>query len=229
MQEPVVVVFDLETTGLKPETADVLEVAAEEVVAGPSAATARAFHERCRPPDGLVPERITELTGIASEDVRDAAPPAEVVARFWAWVAACGAGGPLVLVGHNALGFDLRFLQKYGPPPGSAAVVAASATDAASEAMPSPAVQAFGPVHVFDTLMFARHLDGAGPYAKGYKQTQLYNAAFGRPPAGAHTALGDVRALRALCEKRGWMAEAAAACIPKEEGAERYSWARRVL
>jgi hypothetical protein len=194
----VVVVFDLETTGLRPEKgAEILEVAAAELsvdqdgaVQGIATDPAARFFERCRPLAGAVPPFITELTGIHWEAVENADSPAVVVGRFFDWLQERRV---TTLVGHNAIGFDVRFLKAHL----GAAPVAVSASVAPAPANPTI-------LHVFDTHLFARHEDGAGPYVKGYKQTDLYRAAFDEAQPNQHTAMGDITGLARLIGKRGW-------------------------
>ena len=210
-----VVVFDLETTGLRPETgAEILEVAAAELVfdddglcRGASDAPEARFYERCRPAAGHITPFIQNLTGIAWDAVKDADPPAAVVPRFFEWLRDRQV---TTLVGHNAIGFDIRFLRQYAAPPPE--IVAASASGKRSPES--------SPLTVFDTLIFARHEDGAGPYAKGYRQSDLYLAAFDEPQPDQHTAMGDVTGLSRLIGHRGW------ASAIQEEGTDK--WVQKV-
>ena len=95
------VAFDLETTGLKPTTADIIEVAGIKfTLEGEEVGTFQQFAN----PGYRVPVEITEITGITTETLAEARPPFEVVCEFMIW-----AGGDPVLVAHNAP-FDAAFL-----------------------------------------------------------------------------------------------------------------------
>jgi len=191
------VVFDLETTGLHPTRgSEILEIAAAVLLPDGSISDAPTgrFHERCCPVAGEIPPKITELTGLKWTDVADAAPPCEVVPRFCAWLRAVDA---VTLVGHNAIGFDMRFLQE-------ATVKEVAASTLAEEGAGQE--RAKGIVAVFDTHLYARHEDGAGPYVKGYRQTDLYSAAFSESQPDQHTAMGDVAGLaRLIAHRNGWL------------------------
>lgn len=94
------IVFDLETTGLKPAEEEITEIAATLVEGG---AVIDSFQTYVNPHKPIPPE-ITELTGISDETVRDAPELADAVSRFFAFA------GDDVLVAHNA-GFDISFLR----------------------------------------------------------------------------------------------------------------------
>ena len=94
------VVFDLETTGLKPTTEEITEIAAVLVREGE---IRDSFQTYVNPHKPISPE-ITELTGISDETVADAPDLPEALDKFFAFL------GDRVLVAHNA-GFDLSFLK----------------------------------------------------------------------------------------------------------------------
>ncbi|MEW6307739.1 MAG: PolC-type DNA polymerase III [Bacillota bacterium] len=100
LEEHSYVVVDLETTGLKPGTDEIIELGAVRVQAGRIAAQ---FHALVRP-DRELPAGIVALTGITPEELaREGVPREEAIqglARFCE--GAC-------LAAHNA-GFDLAFL-----------------------------------------------------------------------------------------------------------------------
>jgi DNA polymerase III epsilon subunit family exonuclease len=93
------VVFDLETTGLRPGSARLCEIGAVEVR---QLELAGRFQSLANPGARLQPG-IAELTGIRDEDLRRAPPVAAVVRQFLAFAS------DAVLVAHNAR-FDLAFL-----------------------------------------------------------------------------------------------------------------------
>jgi DNA polymerase III epsilon subunit family exonuclease len=113
------VVVDLETTGLSPETARILEIAAVRVRA---LEPAGKFESLVRPP-GPLSHAIADLTGIDDAMVADA-PDAHFVLRgFLSWFERTG---PAPFVAHNArfdAGFVKRALEDVGLPPLAAPVL----------------------------------------------------------------------------------------------------------
>lgn len=95
------IAVDLETTGLSPEQDHIIEIGALKYREGECV---EKFSRLVKPPVSISP-RITEITGIDDEMVRDAAP-IELV-----WSAFCEfAKEEDVLLGHN-LKFDYSFLK----------------------------------------------------------------------------------------------------------------------
>ena len=95
------VAFDLETTGLDPTRAEILEVAAIRFT--PGVGESDRFHSLVRPQKGI-PRAAQKVHGIRNRDVRHAPPIQEVLGRFLEWL-----GPSPVLVAHNAP-FDTAFL-----------------------------------------------------------------------------------------------------------------------
>lgn len=96
------IVFDLETTGLSPAYAEIIEIGAIKVSGGKKV---DVFHSYVRPICGI-PLKITALTGIKPSDVADAPDAAAVIADFLRFTAGS------VLVAHNSP-FDCRFISTY--------------------------------------------------------------------------------------------------------------------
>ena len=94
------VAFDLETTGLRPGPDRILEIGALKVEDGDVAATYETFINPCI----CIPPRITELTGITDEMVRESPGAEEAVNGFLEFA------GDGVLLGHNVL-FDYSFMK----------------------------------------------------------------------------------------------------------------------
>lgn len=96
------VVFDLETTGLKPELCEIIEIGAVKLVKGKIVDRFQTFVN-----DGVViPGNITELTGITTEMLQGAPNTREVLTQFHAFCeGAC-------LVAHNAE-FDMGFIRHH--------------------------------------------------------------------------------------------------------------------
>lgn len=97
-----ILIYDLETTGLKPERERIIELAGIKAVNGE---VVGEFQSLANPGIPL-PPIITELTGITAEDLQDA--PAEAIAlqRFIEFGADAEA-----FSGHNIRRFDNRFLE----------------------------------------------------------------------------------------------------------------------
>ncbi|MCE5189212.1 MAG: PolC-type DNA polymerase III [Eubacteriales bacterium] len=97
------VVFDLETTGLKPEQCEIIEIGAVKLENGVVIDRFQTFINS----GGVVPAYITELTGISTDMLAGAPNPREVLTQFHAFAEGC------CLVAHNAE-FDMGFLRYHG-------------------------------------------------------------------------------------------------------------------
>ena len=97
------VVFDLETTGLKPQSAEIIELGAVKVRDGQIIDTMQTFVN-----DGtIIPQNITELTGITTKMIQGAPTTREVLSDFRSFAEGC------TLVAHNA-DFDTGFICYHG-------------------------------------------------------------------------------------------------------------------
>lgn len=101
------VVFDIETTGLKPEHCDIIEIGAVKIRDGEIIDRFQTFING----GVVIPPNITALTGITNDMIADAPPLRDVLERFAAFCNGC------CLVAHNAK-FDVGFIhhhsEKYG-------------------------------------------------------------------------------------------------------------------
>ena len=70
--------FDVETTGLSPESDEIIEIGALKVQDGKVCDRFITFVKPSEP----VSERITEITGITNEMLQDAAPKEKVIPAF---------------------------------------------------------------------------------------------------------------------------------------------------
>lgn len=98
----VFVAFDFETTGLDANTDDIIQAGAVRYVNG---VEVDSFNALAKPYKDIEP-RITNITGISNEDVKNAPSPEIVIHQLIDFID----GAPLVA--HNAP-FDLKFLMKY--------------------------------------------------------------------------------------------------------------------
>lgn len=96
------VIYDLETTGLSPDSDEFIQIAAVRLKSG-SVCPTESFFSYARPRQ-RISSFITSYTGIRNEDVRDAPHPEEVLCGFARWA------GDVTLIAHNGLRFDSKFL-----------------------------------------------------------------------------------------------------------------------
>lgn len=94
--------IDIETTGLGPEKAKIIEIGAVKYVDGEQR---EVFSTLICPQTAGIPERITELTGITDEMVKDAPCETEAMRSLLRFLE-----GETVLLGHN-IPFDFSFLK----------------------------------------------------------------------------------------------------------------------
>lgn len=94
------VVFDIETTGLSPQTCAITEIGAVRYKRGKVGEKFSSFVN----PRVPIPEEIVKLTGITDEMVKDADPIEVVLPKFLEFV------GNDILVAHNA-SFDISFIR----------------------------------------------------------------------------------------------------------------------
>lgn len=95
------IVFDIETTGLSPQTCGITEIGAVRFEAGEVTDVFDTFVNPGMP----IPENIVNLTGITDQMVASAPVPAEAVKSFLEFA------GDSMLVAHNA-NFDISFIRK---------------------------------------------------------------------------------------------------------------------
>ena len=98
------IVYDLETTGINPKTAEIVEIAAHQLSAIGS--TVDKYDTYVKPPGGRIPWSATRVHGIKEEDVKDA-PEIEIVLPEL-----LGFIQDRILVGHNVAEYDNLILAR---------------------------------------------------------------------------------------------------------------------
>ena len=101
MRETEFVIFDIESTGLNPNTETITEIGA---IRWKDGEVLEEFHTYADP-GKPIPPNIVELTGITDEMVAGAPGQKEAIEKFKAFI------GDGILVAHNAAGFDVNFLK----------------------------------------------------------------------------------------------------------------------
>lgn len=107
------VAYDFETTGFCKngfnKKDSIIEVGAIKVVDGKIVETKEfTFQELVKPYKTVVSSKVTEVTGITADDVKDARRMWEVIPDFMSFV------GDSVMVGFNNVNFDAAFLRRAG-------------------------------------------------------------------------------------------------------------------
>lgn len=96
------VIYDLETTGLYPDSDEFIQIAAVKFRDG-KLCSGESFHSYAKP-RRRIPSFIEQYTGVTNSHVRDAARPEEVLREFAAFA------GQATLIAHNGKRFDSKFL-----------------------------------------------------------------------------------------------------------------------
>ena len=102
------VVFDLETTGIGAYD-DIIEIGAVKVTGGEIIEDASfCFRTFVKPMEKKITPKVTELTGITPDDIRDAPSVRDALSAFLDFA------GNHILLGFNCMSFDSRFLKRAG-------------------------------------------------------------------------------------------------------------------
>lgn len=99
-----IVVFDIETTGLDSNTDEIIELGAVKIVDGNILEKFSTFVK----PTKQIPSEVVDLTGITQEMVEGAPPIEYVIKDFYNFTR------DSILCGHNAIGFDIKFIRREG-------------------------------------------------------------------------------------------------------------------
>lgn len=98
------VIYDLETTGVNIKRANIVEIAAKRLnVIGNEV---EKFSRLVKPPGGYIPESVTKIHGISSEDVIDAPSIEMVLPEFCSFIQ------DRILIGHNVARYDNPILER---------------------------------------------------------------------------------------------------------------------
>lgn len=97
------VYIDTETTGLNPNTDEIVEVAA--IKFSMDGATIDTFHKYCKPMSGFIPVEASNIHGITIDKVKGEKYYSEIRADLASFI------GKRTLIGHNLIGFDINFLK----------------------------------------------------------------------------------------------------------------------
>src|SRR5450432_1261319 len=144
----VLVALDLETTGLDPANAQIIEIGAVKFRADDPSHLMLETYSTFVDPESAIPAKITAITGITQDNMLGAPKLHETLPQFEQFV------GDAVIVGHN-VDFDLRFLQKQGLFSDSLSV---DTYELASVLLPTT------PRYNLNALMQELHLEPEGDY-----------------------------------------------------------------
>ncbi|MEG1801218.1 MAG: exonuclease domain-containing protein, partial [Oscillospiraceae bacterium] len=95
------VIFDIETTGLSPNSENITEIGAVIVKESEILGEFHTFAD----PEKPIPMKITELTGITDEHVKGAPSQKQAIEAFREFIE------DRIVVAHNAANFDVNFIK----------------------------------------------------------------------------------------------------------------------
>ena len=98
------VVYDLETTGLNPKTAEIVEIAAHRL--SPIGDEVDRYYRLVRPPGGHIPESARRIHGIDTETVKTSPGIEMVLPEFLGFIQ------DRILIGHNVAAYDNPILAR---------------------------------------------------------------------------------------------------------------------
>ena len=98
------VVYDLETTGLNPKTAEIVEIAAHRL--GGTGNEVERYYRLVRPPGGHIPESARRVHGIDTETVKTSPGIEMVLPEFLGFIQ------DRILIGHNVAEYDNPILAR---------------------------------------------------------------------------------------------------------------------
>ena len=98
------VVYDLETTGLNPKTAEIVEIAAHRL--SPIGDEVDRYYRLVRPPGGHIPESARRIHGIDTETVKSSPGIEMVLPEFLGFIQ------DRILIGHNVAEYDNPILAR---------------------------------------------------------------------------------------------------------------------
>lgn len=97
-----IVVFDLETTGLDPETCEITEFGGVKIEYGQITERFSSFVSI----KGTIPQEVKEKTHITEDMLIGAPQVSDVLLDFYDWCEGC------IISGYNVINFDMKFIKK---------------------------------------------------------------------------------------------------------------------
>lgn len=107
-----IIAYDLETTGVDPTTAEVLEICAVEILDKWDIDI--LMNTRCYPSvSGEIPNGASQVHGITIDDVAYLPDDVRVIAQFVNLIESCGPS--TVILGYNIDAYDTQIIKRYSP------------------------------------------------------------------------------------------------------------------
>jgi len=97
------VFYDFETTGLEPQSCEIIQIGALAVSGGKRIASFQTLVKSTN----IIPSKVVEITKITNEKLENAPDLENGWKLFWDWLLRLN---PIVMIGHNSNKFDKLFL-----------------------------------------------------------------------------------------------------------------------
>lgn len=106
IKKPIIIFYDLETTGLNPYHNEIIEIGAYRLYD----TKLKKFNELIKPKHKL-PTKITDITGIKDDDLKDKSNIDVVISQFISFILENVNDNQIYLIAHNNDSFDELFLK----------------------------------------------------------------------------------------------------------------------